>query len=97
MYKCNGALTICLHDCDAVSVAFEISRKRGGLDIRPAVTVEAGAEEATCGEAGISFALFENVRAVVCHWRISAMHRDEMSVSNRSGSAKAFLYQPPKC
>ena len=60
--------------------------KRGGLDIRPAVTVEAGAGEATCGEAGISFALFENVRAVVCHWRISAMHRDEKSVSNHSGS-----------
>lgn len=47
MCKCNGALSEFLHDRDAVSVIVEYPENWWRRDIRPAVTVEVGVEEAT--------------------------------------------------
>ena len=66
MCKCNGALAVCLHDCDAVPVAVEDAENWGPLNVVPAVAVEACTEETARGQVGISFALYREVRVVVC-------------------------------
>ena len=43
--QCNRVLSGCLHDCDAVLVIVKYPENWRRLDIRPAVTVEAGVEE----------------------------------------------------
>lgn len=58
MCKGNGSLAICLHDCDAVSVTVEETKDGGPVEIDPTVTVKTPAEEATCGQVRISFALW---------------------------------------
>lgn len=61
MCKGNGSLAICLHDCDAVSVIVEETKDRGPVEIDPTVTVKAPAEEAACGQVGISSALWRTI------------------------------------
>jgi hypothetical protein len=50
-----------LHDCDAVSVEVEKTEDRRLVEIGPTVAVKAATEEATCGQVGISFALWRTV------------------------------------